>query len=200
MIEGPRDDVNVFQNILPRISSGWSNDQRQLSLTETSQKVVCPGLKDADNFISHTEFMYVASKLSNACRRNKNGTSVSAFMLQMLEISQQNNPESIHNDIETNLQTSFPNIIAGYKTSFKSIIKGKDQLVSSVAAPKKSLSCHNARSKWLIPAVEKIRKVSNAKRIKSVAISICEQMPKIIEQDIFSFLLKDQTIKYLIFL
>ena len=44
----------------------------------------------------------------------KNGTSVSAFMLQMLEISQRNNPESIHNDIETNLQTSFPNIISWY--------------------------------------------------------------------------------------
>ena len=38
MIEGPINDVNLLLNVLPIITNGKPKDQRQISLTETSQK------------------------------------------------------------------------------------------------------------------------------------------------------------------
>ena len=77
---------------------GMNND---VPSTETSQKMVCLLQNNGKSVQSHNESMDVASKLSNNCRRNKKyEITVSAFMLQMLELSKGNNPVCIDNDLE----------------------------------------------------------------------------------------------------
>ena len=164
---------------------GMNND---VPSTEASQKMVCLLQNNGNSVLSHNEFMDVASKLSNACRRNKKyGISVSAFMLQMLELSKGNNPVCIDDDLGTNLQSCFPKIIDNYKNSFNSLMKGGNVLVSSVTAPQKSLAYENTSSKRLIPAVEQARKDNDAKRIKTFAISIPKVMPKKLKKVTCSF-------------
>ena len=63
VIEGPIDDLNPPPNGFPRITDGEPKDQRQLSLTETSQMGVCPQLKDVD----HRQLSLTETSQKGAC-------------------------------------------------------------------------------------------------------------------------------------
>ena len=70
--EGLIDNIYEPQGTKPQGTTldphGMNND---VPSTETSQKMVCLLQNNGNSVLSHNEFMDVASKLSNACRRNK---------------------------------------------------------------------------------------------------------------------------------
>ena len=109
--------------------------------------------------LSHHEFMDVASKLSNSCRRNKKyGTAVSAMMIEMLDLCEGRQISRLNVSSEGNTDIEFSNMIQNYKSSFKSITDVSSKEKSGTSMPHKAVSYHLASSKRLIPSVEKRKK------------------------------------------
>ena len=75
----------------------------------------------ATKFLKHNDFMEVASKLSDACKRShKFGTIVSGIMLKMLDIAKGHKVTNIGN-FEESLEKSFPKLIQKYTLAFKPV-------------------------------------------------------------------------------
>ena len=72
--------------------------------------------------LSHNEFLEVANQLHSASKRKRKfGVMVSGFMLQMLDIAKGQEASIMDDDLDVNLESSFPLLIDRYKTSFKPI-------------------------------------------------------------------------------
>ena len=110
--------------------------------------------------LKHQDFMAVACKLSHACELNKKfGVSVSALMLQMLDIAQGKSVTQISNDVDDNLNSLFPRLIQNFNHSFKQVIKTTDNDYQSVIPQKPAMNYHLATKDRLKPNVEK-RKIA----------------------------------------
>ena len=108
--------------------------------------------------LSHTDFMDVASKMSNACQQNKKyGTTVCAMMIEMLYLCKGKQISSLNVSSEGNMDKEFSSMIQNYKSSFKSItdvsVKEKNRYM-----PHKAVAYHHTSSKRLFPSVERIKK------------------------------------------
>ena len=100
--------------------------------------------------LSHNEFLEVANQLHNASKRKRKfGVLVSGFMLQMLEIAKGQEASIMDDDLDVNLENSFPLLIDKYKTSFKPVKAMKFKSIGdnsdvasvdrSITAPTKAL-------------------------------------------------------------
>ena len=109
--------------------------------------------------LNHSEFMDVASRLSNAMQQNKKfGIPVCSMMIQMLDLCEGKPISNINVSSEGEVDEQFSSILRNYKMSFKSFtdISMKDK--SDTTMPAKVLGYHHASSKRLIPSVERMKK------------------------------------------
>ena len=124
--------------------------------------------------LGNSDFMDVASKLSNACQRNKKyGTAVGALMLQMLKICEGKNGIDFKSLSDTSINENFQSIIRNYKTLFISVTDISVSHNISIVTPSKIKHYQNESSKQLIPSVEKFKNDNHQfkkKRIEPIAI------------------------------
>ena len=96
----------------PEVTQSLSNLQNNHSNTTMEPK------SNTTKFLNHKDFMDVASKVSNACKRShRYANIVFGLMLNMLDISKVHEATNIGN-FEESLEKSFPQLICKYTAAF----------------------------------------------------------------------------------
>ena len=114
--------------------------------------------KNKTSVLKHNDFMDIASKLSNACQRNKKyGLAVGAIMLEMLEVCEGKKTSDLNIVSASNSDEQFSNIIRNYQSSFKSVTDVRNRNNHQISLPQKALDYQHASSKRLIPLVEQVK-------------------------------------------
>ena len=143
------DPNEVESDSIKSVNSIVVTSQQQLHTSEKRKKY---------DVLGHSDFMNIASKLSNVCQRNeKYGTAVGAMMLQMLEICEGKNGIDFKSLSDTSINEHFQSIICNYNISFKSVTDISVSHNRSIVPPYKIAHYQNESSKQLIPSVEKFK-------------------------------------------
>ena len=154
-----------------------NNQESDDSVSSIPQNLISCQNQRQNMVLNHSEFMDVASKLSNSIRRNKKyANPVCAMMIQMLDLCDGKTVSNINVYSEANVDEQFSSILRNYKSSFKSFTEVSTKDKSYTKMPGKVSGYQYASSKRLIPSVETLKK-ENRKNTNKVRQSIAIPAP-----------------------